>query len=157
MDTNILLQTASFSFSSRWVEPQKLNRLYVPGEGAGSTQIIKSQRHDFNVLVQGVSNSRPGGQIRPVTSFDVAPQELAKNIISYVPLYRSTLPINYMSHNASPFVRGTMKRLAISCPRLLLSVVVHYEVITLSDNNPMQRKYCKIIHYFIYIYLCIFI
>ena len=29
----------------------------------------------------GVSNSRPGGQIRPVTSFSVAPPELAKNII----------------------------------------------------------------------------
>ena len=53
----------------------------------------------------GVSNSRPGGRIRPVTSLDVAPQELGKNIICllyvYMPIYRSTLPMNYMSHNAS--------------------------------------------------------
>ena len=48
-------------------------------------------------LEQGGSNSR--------TSFHVAPQELWKNIIrllyGYMPIYRSTLPINYMSHNAS--------------------------------------------------------
>ena len=53
----------------------------------------------------GVSNSRPGGQIRPATSSDVALQELWKNIIcllyGYMPIYRSTLPINYISHNAS--------------------------------------------------------
>ena len=52
----------------------------------------------------GVSNSRPGGQIRPVTWFSVAPQEVAKNNICLLygyMIYRSTMPINYMSHNAS--------------------------------------------------------
>ena len=48
-------------------------------------------------------------------------------------------------------VTFSLKRLAIIFPRLLLSDVVNYEVITLSDNNPMQRQSCNIIHYFIYI------
>ena len=40
--------------------------------------------------------------------------------------YRSTLPINYMSHDASHFVTCALKRLAIICPGLLLSDVVNY-------------------------------
>ena len=57
--------------------------------------------------------------------------------------------MNYMSHNASCFVTCSLKRLAIIRPTLLLSDVVNYEVITLSDNNPMQRQLCIIIHIFI--------
>ena len=86
--------------------------------------------HSAGGIKAGVSNSRPGGQIQPATSLYVAPQELAKNIIrllyGYMLLYRSRLPINYMSHNASRFVTGALKRLAIICPGLLLSDVVNY-------------------------------
>ena len=53
----------------------------------------------------------------PRAKSDLGPQELEMNIIcllySYMPFYRSTLPINYMSHNASHFVTGAMKTLAI--------------------------------------------
>ena len=64
-----------------------------------------------------------------------------------MPFNRSTLSINYMSHNASHCV--TLKRLG---PGLLLSDVVKYEGITLSDNNPTKRQSCNyIIHYFVYI------
>ena len=72
--------------------------------------------------------------------------------------YRSMLSINDMSHNASHFVTWALKRLAIICPRLLFSDVVNYEVITLSNTNPMQRQSYNIIHYFIYImYLYMYI
>ena len=37
------------------------------------------------------------------------------------------------------------------CPRLLLSDVVIYEVITRTDNDPMQSQSCDIIHHLIYI------
>jgi len=43
-----------------------------------------------------------------------------------MPLYRSRLPINYMSHNASRFVTCALKRLAIICRGLLLSDVVNH-------------------------------
>ena len=69
------------------------------------------------------------------------------------------LPINYMSHNASHFLNMRTEETCNYLPyRLLLSDVVNYEVITLSDNNPMQSQQCKIIHYFIYImYLYMYI
>ena len=81
--------------------------------------------------------------------------------------------INYMSHNASQILLFSQNLtlfsskchfffsriwlfffnhfVTFSLKRLLLSDVVNYEVITLSDNNPMQRQSCHIIHYLIYI------
>ena len=95
----------------------------------------------FNTSVFELNNAnwqpRSAGQIRPATSFYVTRKNIISLLYGYMPLYRSTLPINYMSHNASHFVTCALKRLAIIHRRLLLSDVINYEVMTLSDNNPM--------------------
>ena len=91
----------------------------------------------------GVSNSRPGGQIRPATSFSVAPQELAKNIIhllyGYMPLYRSRLPINYMSHNASRFdTEETCNYLPWTSALQLITKLLSYPIIIQSRGNNVK-------------------
>ena len=116
-------------------------RLYVLNVFLACEVCVEKLLHMY--YKAGVSNSRPGGQIWPVTSFSVAPQELAKNFIcllyGYMPIYRSTFC--YIPWNALNILiaMNTLNALTINT---LKNVICGSRGAVKSTTNYFSRPTC---------------